>query len=78
MSEKLRNKGLVVVLAGVMADLVVSVLDLPHIAGFEADGGGMFSRCGSSFYITTGSASKTHDLAHITRVIEEGARLTTR
>ena len=56
---------------GVLADLVVSVLDLPHIAGFEADSGGMFSRCGSSFYITTGSASKTHDLAHITAAIAE-------
>ena len=56
---------------GVLADLVVSVLDSPHIAGMEADSGGMFSRCGSSFYITTGSASKTHDLAHIQNVFTE-------
>ena len=57
---------------GVVADLVVSVMDTPHIAGFEANSGGMFSRCGSSFYVTTGSASKTHDLAHIRSAIAEG------
>lgn len=57
---------------GVLADLVVSVMETPYIAGFESDGGGMFSRCGSSFYITTGSASKTHDLAHIRSALTEG------
>ena len=53
---------------GVLADLVVSVLDTPHVAGAQA--AAVHSRnVGEeeepSYYITTGSASKTHDLAHI-------------